>query len=96
MGIAVGLVVVACGGGGSSSPAPAQSAVAYRLSTRGRRASRASRANAANKRFASRAAAEAGRAHPGDTARVVSIDVSAAQRKSWFGGGASVIDLRNP
>jgi hypothetical protein len=89
----LGVVVVACGGGGS--PAPAQSAVAYRLSTRGRRASRASKANAANKRFISRAAAEAGRAHPGDRARVVRLDLSRAQWDAWFGGGASVIDLRH-
>ena len=88
-----GLVLVACGAGGGSSPTPEANAVAYRLSTRGLRASRASRANAANKRFVSRAAAEAGRAHPGDPARVVTIDVSRAQRDAWFGRGSTRVDL---
>lgn len=90
----MGVVVVACGGG-SPAPAPKTTAVAYRLSTRGRRASRASKANAANKVFASRAAAEAGRAHPGENSRVVPIDLFPDQWEAWFGGGETVIDRRH-
>jgi len=88
-------LLAACGGGSSPTSEPAPRAVAYRLSTRGRRASGAAKAHAANKRFASRAAADAGRAHPGDRARVVAIDVSRARWDAWFGGGAEVIDLRH-
>ena len=93
-------VALGCGGG-SAAPAPgpgatptAQRDVAYRLSTRGRRTSRAARAHAANKRFVSPEAAEAGRAHPGDRSRVVSIDIAPAQWDAWFASGAPVVDLR--
>jgi hypothetical protein len=75
-------------------PAPAPQNLAYRLSTRGQRASRAAKANAASKRFATRDAAEQGRAHPGDHARVVTIDISPTQWDAWFGGGMDTIDLR--
>ncbi|MHC4938892.1 MAG: hypothetical protein ACYTHK_07990 [Planctomycetota bacterium] len=69
--------------------------VAYRLSTRGRRASRAAKAHAANKRFVTRAAAESARAHPGDNSPVVSIDVSPEQWLAWFGDGSQAVDLRH-
>jgi hypothetical protein len=51
--------------------------------------------NAANKVFVSRAAAEAGRAHPGENSRVVPIDLFPDQWESWFAGGATVIDRRH-
>jgi len=88
-----------CGGGGGGTdpvvPDPSGPAVAFRLSTRGvDTASNAAKANAANKRFATAAAADAGRAHPGDNARIVTINVSQATWEAWFGGGAQVVDLR--
>jgi len=73
----------------------APATVAYRLSTRGRRASNAAKAHAANKRFRTRASADLVRAHMGDRSRVVRIDVSARTWDSWFGGGADVADLRH-
>jgi hypothetical protein len=88
------LGLAACGGGSSGSTPVVNKTVAFRLSTRGRRASQAAKSNAANKRFVSRAAAEAGRAHPGDSSRVVSLDVSSGQWDAWFGGGRKTADLR--
>ena len=83
------------GGGDPAVPDPSGPAVAFRLSTRGiNTASNAAKAHAANKRFATAAAAEANRAHPGDPSRVVSIHVSEATWNAWFGGGAQVVDLR--
>jgi hypothetical protein len=88
-------------GCGSGSPAPAPAGpiegsgfVAYRFSTRGKRASKAAKAHAANKLFSSAAAAESGRAHPGDNSDIVTIDVSEATWKAYFGGGATSVDLR--
>jgi hypothetical protein len=58
-------------------------------------ASRASKANAANKLFVSPAAALAGLAHPGDSARVVRVNVSPAFWMQHFGAGQLEIDLRH-
>ena len=87
--------LVACGGGGSSGDALDPTRM-YRLSARGKRASNAAKANAANKLFATQAAAEAGRAHPGDRSVVVPLDVSPATWDQLFLGGARLtVDQRS-
>ena len=87
--------LVGCGGGSGSGPAGGSTQyVAYRLSTKGRRASNAAKINAANKLFATPAAADLGRAHPGDTAQVVQVDLSEARWMQLFGAGADTVDLR--
>jgi hypothetical protein len=93
-GAAIGLGALA-GCGGSSGGGTTDVTAAYRLSTRGKRASQAAKKNAANKLFVSPEAAVAGRAHPGDHARVVRVSVSPADWNLLFGGGASVRDLRH-
>ncbi len=96
---AIAGTLVACGCGGDagllSGIGVLPNRFVYCLSLRGRRGSNAAKRNAAYKRFATVAAAEAGRAHPGDNARVVSVPISEAQWQAWFGNGAQVIDLRN-
>ena len=87
--------LVGCGGSGGSDPGgTVAQKVAYRLSTKGRRASTAAKINAANKLFVSPAAADLGRAHPGDTSAIVRLDISEARWMQLFGGGAVVADLR--
>jgi len=67
----------------------------FRLSTKGQRASNAAKANAANKVFATMAAAEDGRAHPGDRSKVVPLDVSPQMWDTYFLGGQRLaVDLR--
>lgn len=75
----------------TSGAAPSRSA--YRLSGRGRRISNAAKKHNANKLFATAEAAEGHRAHPGDTSRVVSIDVSDAFYRQLFADG-DIADLR--
>ena len=85
-----------CGGGSSGGDEVLDKTTMYRLSTRGQRASNAAKANAANKLFATAADAEAGRAHPGDKARVVPLDTKPETWDLLFQDGARrVIDLRN-
>jgi len=89
--------LVGCGGGGGSfDPGGGNGTqyVAYRLSTKGKRASQAAKANAANKLFSTPAAADAGRAHPGDGSAVVRIDLSEARWMQLFGSGLDTVDLR--
>lgn len=87
--------LVGCGSGGSSAGGETNAPYAtYRLSTKGRRASRAAKINAANKLFATPAAAELGRAHPGDNSAVVPVDLSEARWMQYFGAGVDTIDLR--
>lgn len=93
--------LMGCGGGAGFAASddragPPEPTVMYRLSTRGRRASKAAKANAANKRFATIEAAEAGRAHPGDKAKVVALDVAPDTWERLFQGGArTTVDLRS-
>ena len=68
---------------------------AFRLSTRGRRASRALKSHAANMRFASEKAAEAALPYPNAPARVVRIAVSRRQHAHWF-SESDTVDLRHP
>ena len=89
-------LLVGCGGGSGPSVAVDETK-AVRLSTRKvSGASTASKLNAANKLFVSAAAASLGRAHPGDKARIVTIDISPATWQLWFGDGTQVVDLRHP
>ena len=86
------LALTGCGGGGSTS---FDRTKMYRLSVRGQRASNAAKANAANMRFATPEDAEAGRAHPGDKARVVSLDTTPQTWNALFQNGSRrAIDLR--
>ena len=88
--------LVGCGGSGSDPMGGTDASYgAYRLSTKGKRASRAAKINAANKLFATPAAAELGRAHPGDNSAVVPVDLSEARWMQYFGAGADTIDLRS-
>lgn len=87
--------LVGCGGGSGGTPSGSPSPyVAYRLSTKTKRASKAAKANAANKLFVSPQAADLGRAHPGDPSDIVTIDLSEARWMMYFGAGADTVDLR--
>ena len=87
--------LVGCGGGGSNPVDGGDvSYGAYRLSTKGKRASRAAKLNAANKLFATPAAADLGRAHPGDNRAVVRVDRSEDRGMQYFGAGDDQVDLR--
>jgi hypothetical protein len=67
----------------------------FRLSARGRRGSKAAKLHNANMRFATAAAAEAHRAHPGDVSKVVALMVSADEFDRLFGArNAEIADLR--
>ena len=67
----------------------------WRLSTRGvPSASNAAKSHAANMRFVSAAAADLGRAHPGDKSRIVPLDISPTVWDQYFGGGFEMVDLR--
>jgi hypothetical protein len=90
-------VLAGCGGGDAFTPfSPAvDTGKAWMLSTRNvSGASNAAKAHGASKRFVSAAAADAGRAHPGDNSRVVSVDIAEATWTTWFGGGLDGVDLR--
>ena len=92
--------LVGCGGSGDVTTA-FDTTKAWRLSTRGKRASNAAKDYAANKRFATLADALLGGAHPGDTSVPVPLDVSPTEWARWFSppelGGAvrRVVDLRS-
>jgi hypothetical protein len=73
----------------------AEAPVIFRLSLRGRRGSKAGKLHNANLRFATEAAANAHRAHPGDNSRIVKIVVSADEFDRLFTSrGSDVADLR--
>ncbi len=92
---AIGLgALTGCGGGGSVG-APVDTQTAYRLSVRGKRASNAAKSNAANKLFVDELSALAGRAHPGDPAVVVRVNVSEDFWLRHFGAGQTVVDFRH-
>ncbi len=92
---ALGLApLVGCGGSGSAGGSLLRTQ-AFRLSTKGRRASNAAKSHAANMVFVSAQAANLGRAHPGDRSRIVMLNVAPATWQAWFGGGASEVDLRH-
>lgn len=67
---------------------------AYRRSARGRRASPAVKIHNANLRYKTLEAARGDLAHPGDTSKVVRIDVSPETHRLWFPPGTDMVDLR--
>ena len=68
----------------------------YRLSLRGRRGSKGAKTWNANLLFATMAAADQNRAHPGDNSRIVQILVSADEYDRLFTSrNTAVADLRN-
>lgn len=92
--LAVCAVVVATGLVGLSCDVPGP--YVYRLSLRGRRGSNAARKHNANKVFATEAAANQNRAHPGDRSRIVRVRVSNETFNRFFDGGSRlVVDLRS-
>ena len=75
--------------------APKGGMIAYRLSLRGRRGSNAAKKHNANHLFASAAAANAHRAHPGDNSRIVQVTISEVNFYKYFTGpSAQTVDLR--
>jgi hypothetical protein len=70
--------------------------VIHRLSLRGRRGSKAGKLHNANLRFATEAAADANRSHPGDNSRIVSLLVSEDEFDRLFSSRNSLVaDLRS-
>jgi hypothetical protein len=67
---------------------------AFRRTGRGRRISNAAKKHNANRRYATRAAAEADLAHPGDTSRVVQITMNRDLFDRLFANGRLAVDLR--
>ena len=89
------LALVGCGGGSSPSTANAiDTSKVWKLSGAGRRVSQAAKCHNANKVFATPQAADANRAHPGDTSKVVSLDVGPGTWLKHFANGDICIDLR--
>ncbi len=86
--------------GGAAAAAPSRQGsveprVIFRLSLRGRRGSKAAKIHNANLRFATAAAADQHRAHPGDNSRIVGIIVSDDEFDRLFTSRNSVVaDLR--
>ena len=75
--------------------APGENHTIYRLSVRGRRGSIAAKLHNANLRFATAAAADLHRAHPGDHSRIVAIVVNDETFQRLFpAAGILVADLR--
>ena len=73
----------------------AQNRVIYRLSLRRQRGSRAAKLHNANMRFATEAAANLHRAHPGDRSRIVPLTVNdAVFRRLFPSANSEVADLR--
>jgi hypothetical protein len=83
----------------AAQPSPRTAAgarVVYRLSLRGRRGSKAGKLHNANLRFATEAAADANRAHPGDNSRIVGTVVSEDEFDRLFSSRNSLVaDLRS-
>ena len=89
-----GLPLTGCGSSSGTGMVAGQTTY-YMLSGRGRRISNAAKAHNANKVFATAQAAEQGRAHAGDTSRVVPIDTTVDRYLELFGDGSPCRDLRN-
>ncbi len=92
VGVALAGSLTGCGRGGTSDATTPT--IMFRRSTRSKRASQAAKAHAANRLYATAEAAAADSAHPGDNARVVPLNTTAAQYQTYFGSGAVVVDLR--
>jgi hypothetical protein len=89
------MALTGCGGGGGGSGGPPGTGVTiFALSGRGRRISNAAKSHNASMRFRLRELAELGRAHPGDTSKVIRLIVSRAQFDLLFANG-DVADLRH-
>jgi hypothetical protein len=79
---------------GTAEAAGRERRIAFQRSARGRRASPAVKIKNANLRYRTRQAALADVAHPGDTSRVVFINVHPETWRRWFPAGQNVVDLR--
>ena len=88
-----GLLLVGPASAAPPKPPPNGRHVVYRRSSRGRRVSQAVKIKNANLRYKTKDAAD-DPAHPGDTSRIVPIDINQATFKLWFGRGNHVVDLR--
>lgn len=93
LGVAAGaaaLVSVGC----PQTPPAQGSITAYMRSGRGKRVSNAAKLHNHNHLYATRAAALADPAHPGDKSKVVSVVISKARYDRLFAGNRQVVDLR--
>ena len=88
-----GLLLAGPASAAPPKPPPNGRHVVYRRSSRGRRVSQAVKIKNANLRYKTKSAAN-DPAHPGDTSRIVPIDINQATYKLWFPRGAHVVDLR--
>lgn len=91
--ISIAALLVGCDSS-DSSDSSASRRVMYARSGRGRRVSRAARIHNHNRRYATMAAAAADVPHPGDSSKIVTLDVSEETWNWYFGAGLEVIDLR--
>ncbi len=88
------IALVGCGGGSTPTATPIDTSKAWRLSGARRRISNAAKSHNANKVFATPLAAHVGRAHPGDTSKIVPMDVNPNTWLKHFGAGDPCVDLR--
>jgi hypothetical protein len=93
-GAALASVLIGCQNDDDAAAPLEGSVTVFKLSSRGRRTSRAAKSHNANHLFTTAAAAEGHRAHPGDTSRVVSVTISAAEFDRLFTPGQNSVDLR--
>jgi hypothetical protein len=93
--LGVAASVAVAGSVGCPKPTPQQQGVTvYIRSGRGKRVSNAAKLHNHNHLYATRAAALADPAHPGDKSKVVSVVISQARYNSLFIGGVLAVDLR--
>ena len=93
--VAAGTLTVGPAAAVTAAQAASGPQVIYRLSLRGRRGSKGAKIWNANLRFATMAAADQNRAHPGDNSRIVEILVSADEYDRLFTSrNSAVADLR--
>lgn len=92
LGVAVSAAALAAAG--CPRPACGKGVKVYIRSGRGKRVSNAAKSHNHNFIYATRAAALANPAHPGDKSKVVSIVISQARYDELFPGFRQVADLR--
>ena len=69
--------------------------LAFRRSGRGRHVSNAAKKHNANRLYATREAALADPAHPGDKSKVVQVVISRSRHNALFADGTPIADLRH-
>ncbi|MDX9971602.1 MAG: hypothetical protein RBU21_01290 [FCB group bacterium] len=92
LGVAVSAAALATVG--CPRPSSGQGVKVYIRSGRGKRVSNAAKSHNHNHLYATRAAALANPAHPGDKSKVVSVVISQARYDRLFAGNRVAVDLR--